>query len=200
MTMTRPFSIRIAGIGGQGNLLAGYVLSRAFVLAEKYVVQTQNYSEQVRGGPSYCDVLVSNEPILYPKAVVFDSLIIMHPSMINQAKFVATNGIIVYDSTYIKDIPNEFKRVTKRIIDIPASKLAIEKFGNVMVSNMILLGALVKSTALVDFDTLFEGVKEEVNPKYYELNVEAIKFGASLTDKIYKPRIERKRKRTIGFE
>ncbi|WP_448378398.1 2-oxoacid:acceptor oxidoreductase family protein [Fervidobacterium sp.] len=198
--MTRPFSIRIAGIGGQGNLLAGYVLSRAFVLAEKYVVQTQNYSEQVRGGPSYCDVLVSNEPILYPKAVVFDSLIIMHPSMVSHAKFVATNGIIVYDSTYIKDIPNEFRRVTKRIIDIPASKLAIEKFGNVMVSNMILLGALVKSTALVDFDTLFEAVKEEVNPKYYELNVEAIKFGASLTDKIYKPRIERKRKRTIGFE
>ncbi len=198
--MNRPFSIRIAGIGGQGNLLAGYVLSKAFVLAEKYVIQTQNYSEQVRGGPSYCDVLVSNEPILYPKAVVFDSLIIMHPSMINQGKFVGTNGIIVYDSTHIKDIPNEFKRITKRIIDIPASKLAMEKFSNVMVSNMILLGALVKSTALTDFDTLFEAVHEEVNPKYYSLNVEAIKFGASLTDKVFKPRIERKRKRTIGFE
>ncbi|WP_448374463.1 2-oxoacid:acceptor oxidoreductase family protein [Fervidobacterium sp.] len=198
--MNRPFSVRIAGIGGQGNLLAGYVLSKAFVLAEKYVIQTQNYSEQVRGGPSYCDVLVSNEPILYPKAVVFDCLIIMHPSMVNQGKFVGTNGIIVYDSTYIKDIPNEIKRITKRIIDIPASKLAIEKFGNVMVSNMILLGALVKSTALTDFDTLFEAVKEEVNPKYYSLNVEAIKFGASLTDKVFKPRIERKRKRTIGFE
>jgi 2-oxoglutarate ferredoxin oxidoreductase subunit gamma len=198
--MNRPFSIRIAGIGGQGNLLAGYVLSKAFVLAEKYVIQTQNYSEQVRGGPSYCDVLVSNEPILYPKAVIFDSLIIMHPSMINQGKFVGTNGIIVYDSTYIKDIPNEFKRITKRIIDIPASKLAMEKFSNVMVSNMILLGALVKSTALTDFDTLFEAVHEEVNPKYYSLNVEAIKFGASLTDKVFKPRIERKRKRTIGFE
>jgi len=198
--MNRPFSVRIAGIGGQGNLLAGYVLSKAFVLAEKYVIQTQNYSEQVRGGPSYCDVLVYNEPILYPKAVVFDSLIIMHPSMVSQGKFVGTNGIIVYDSTYIKDIPNEIKRITKRIIDIPASKLAIEKFGNVMVSNMILLGALVKSTALLDFDTLFEAVKEEVNPKYYSLNVEAIKFGASLTDKVFKPRIERKRKRTIGFE
>ncbi|MFN4200111.1 MAG: 2-oxoacid:acceptor oxidoreductase family protein [Fervidobacterium gondwanense] len=198
--MTRPFSIRIAGIGGQGNLLAGYILSEAFVIAEKYVIQTQNYSEQVRGGPSYCDVLVSNEPILYPRAVVFDSLIIMHPSMVSHGKYVATNGIIVYDSTYIPDIPNEIKRITKRIISVPASKLAIEKFGNVMVSNMILLGALVKATALVDFEILFEAVKEEVNPKYYELNVEAIKFGTTLTDKVFKPRIERKRKRTIGFE
>lgn len=198
--MNRPFSIRIAGIGGQGNLLAGYILSEAFVLLEKYVIQTQNYSEQVRGGPSYCDVLMADEPILYPRAVMFDSLIIMHPSMVNHGKFVATNGIIVYDGTYINDLPNEIKRITKRVINIPASKLAIEKFGNAMVSNMILLGALVKSTALVDFETLFDAVKEEVNPKYFDMNVEAIRLGASLTDKVFKPRIERKRKRTIGFE
>ncbi|WP_069293916.1 2-oxoacid:acceptor oxidoreductase family protein [Fervidobacterium thailandense] len=198
--MKRPFSVRIAGIGGQGNLLAGYVLSKAFVLAEKYVIQTQNYSEQVRGGPSYCDVLVSDEPILYPRAVLFDTLIIMHPSMVNHGKLVATNGIIVYDNTYIPDLPKDVKRITKRIIDVPASRLAIEKFNNVMVSNMILLGALVKSTAIVPFEILYDAVREEVSPKYYDLNVEAIKFGATLTDKLYKPRIERKRKRTIGFE
>ncbi|ABS59915.1 2-oxoacid:acceptor oxidoreductase family protein [Fervidobacterium nodosum] len=198
--MIRPFSIRIAGIGGQGNLLAGYILSEAFVLMEKYVIQTQNYSEQVRGGPSYCDVLVSDEQILYPKAVLFDSLIIMHPSMVSHGKYVATNGIIIYDSTNIQNLPNEIKRITRRIIEIPASKLAIEKYGNAMVSNMILLGAFVKSTGLVDFETLFEAVREEVNPKYFDMNVEAIKLGASLTDKIFKPRLERKRKRTIGFE
>lgn len=198
--MIRPFSIRIAGIGGQGNLLAGYILSEAFVLMEKYVIQTQNYSEQVRGGPSYCDVLVSDEQIFYPKAVLFDSLIIMHPSMVSHGKYVATNGIIIYDSTNIQNLPNEIKRITRRIIEIPASKLAIEKYGNAMVSNMILLGAFVKSTGLVDFETLFEAVREEVNPKYFEMNVEAIKLGASLTDKIFKPRLERKRKRTIGFE
>ncbi len=198
--MIRPFSVRIAGIGGQGNLLAGYILSDAFVLMEKYVIQTQNYSEQVRGGPSYCDVLVSDEQIFYPKAVLFDSLIIMHPLMINHGKYVATNGIIIYDSTNIQNLPNEIKRITRRIIEIPASKLAIEKYGNAMFSNMILLGAFVKSTGLVDFETLFEAVKEEVNPKYFDMNVEAVKLGASLTDKIFKPRLERKRKRTIGFE
>ncbi|MGC8819625.1 MAG: 2-oxoacid:acceptor oxidoreductase family protein [Fervidobacterium sp.] len=198
--MTRPFSIRIAGIGGQGNLLSGYILSEAFVILEKYVIQTQNYSEQVRGGPSYCDVLVSDEPILYPKAVLFDSLIIMHPSMVSHGKYVATNGIIVYDNTNIPELPSEIRRITKRIVEIPASKLAIERYGNAMVSNMILLGAFVKSTALIDFETLFDAVKEEVNPKYYNMNVEAIKLGASLTDKAFKPRIERKRKRTIGFE
>lgn len=198
--MERPFSIRIAGIGGQGNLLAGYVLSEAFAISEKFVVQTQNYSEQVRGGPSYCDVLVSSEPILYPKAVLFDTLIIMHPSMTTHGKYVAVNGIIIYDSTNILDLPKDVKRITRRTIAIPASKLAVERFGNPMVSNMILLGAMVKSTAITDFETLFTALKEEVNPKYYDMNLEAIKLGASLTDKVFKPRIQRKQKRTVGFE
>jgi len=200
MKMERPFSIRIAGIGGQGNLLAGYILSEAFAMSEKFVVQTQNYTEQVRGGPSYCDVLVSSEPILYPKAVLFDTLIIMHPSMVTHGKYAAVNGIIVYDNTHIPDLPKDLKRITRRTIGIPASKLAVERFGNIMVSNMILIGAMVKSTAITDFETLYMAVKEEVNPKYYDMNLEAIKLGASLTDKVFKPRIQRKQKRTIGFE
>lgn len=120
--MERPFSIRIAGIGGQGNLLAGYILSEAFAMSEKFVVQTQNYTEQVRGGPSYCDVLVSSEPILYPKAVLFDTLIIMHPSMVTHGKY-AVNGIIVQDNTHIPDSPKDLKRITRRTIGIPASKI-----------------------------------------------------------------------------
>jgi len=41
--MERPFSIRIAGIGGQGNLLAGYILSEAFAISEKFVVHSELY-------------------------------------------------------------------------------------------------------------------------------------------------------------
>lgn len=78
--------------------------------------------------------------------------------------------------------------------------MAVERFGNIMVSNMILIGAMVKSTAITDFETLYMAVREQVNPKYYDMNLEAIKLGASLTDKVFKPRIQRKQKRTIGFE
>lgn len=60
--------------------------------------------------------------------------------------------------------------------------MAVERFGNIMVSNMILIGAMVKSTAITDFETLYMAVREQVNPKYYDMNLEAIKLGASLTD------------------
>ncbi len=198
--MSKPISVRIAGIGGQGNLLAGYLLSKAFVKSGKYVIQTQNYSEQVRGGPSYCDVLFCEDEILFPKAVHFDSLIIMHPSMIQQIKQLRTNGILIYDNTYITSVPKEARRITKRVIAVPASKEAVEKFGGAMFSNMILLGVFLKTTDLIDLEVFFDTLKEEVNPKYFEKNKEAILFGYSLTDKIYRPRVQRKLKRTIGFE
>jgi 2-oxoglutarate ferredoxin oxidoreductase subunit gamma len=91
-------------------------------------------------------------------------------------------------------------RMTKRKIALPVSKMALEKFGNEMFANMIMLGVVLKATSLVDIDSLIESIKENINPKYVEKNIEAVKYGTTLTEKVYKPRIERKIKRTIGFE
>ncbi|ABR31607.1 pyruvate oxidoreductase subunit gamma [Thermosipho melanesiensis] len=200
MEIQRPFSIRIAGIGGQGNLIAGLTLAKALVKAGKYVVQTQNYTAQVRGGPSYCDLLISSKPIDFPKATIFDLLIILHPSMIGQCKYVRNNGIIIIDDTYIKELPLDSFRMTKRKINIQASKLALEKLGNEMFANMIMLGVVVKATSIVKLEHLIDSIKENLNPKYVDKNIEAVKYGTTLTEKFYKPRIERKAKRTIGFE
>ena len=73
--------------------------------------------------------------------------------------------------------------------------MAVERFGNIMVSNMILIGAMVKSTAITDFETLTWLGRKSI--KYYD---ERSDQAASLTDKVFKPRIQRKQKRTIGFE
>ena len=200
MDFQRPFSIRIAGIGGQGNLVAGLTLANALVKAGKYVVQTQNYTAQVRGGPSYCDLLVAEHPIDYPKATIFDILMILHPSMIEQCKNVRNNGIIIIDDTYIKKMPLDMFRMTKRKISLPISKLSMEKFGSEMFADMIMLGVVVKATSIIRLDYLIESIKENINPKYVEKNIEAVKYGTTLTEKVYKPRIVRKTKRTIGFE
>ncbi|SHH41017.1 2-oxoacid:acceptor oxidoreductase family protein [Thermosipho atlanticus] len=200
MNLTRPFSIRIAGIGGQGNIIAGLVLAKSLVNAGKYVIQTQNYTAQVRGGPSYCDLLISDNPIDFPKATIFDILMILHPSMIKQCKYVKNNGIIIIDDSYLEDLPYNVFRMTKRVIHIPASKFSFEKFSTEIYANMILLGVMIKATSLVKMDYVFNSLKENVNLKHLENNIEAVKYGTTLTEKVYKPRIERKHQRTIGFE
>ncbi|MBO8160123.1 MAG: 2-oxoacid:acceptor oxidoreductase family protein [Thermosipho sp. (in: Bacteria)] len=200
MSLIRPFSIRIAGIGGQGNLIAGLVLANALVKSGKYVIQTQNYTAQVRGGPSFCDLLISDNPIDFPKATIFDILVILHPSMIKQCKYVKNNGIIIIDDTYLDEIPHNIFRKTKRIINLPASKISYEKFNTEIYANMFTLGVLIKATSLVKVDYVVESIKENINPRHIENNIEAVKYGTTLTEKVYKPRIERKPQRTIGFE
>ena len=59
--------IRIAGFGGQGIVLAGYILGKAFALYDGYDdVMTQSYGPEARGGASSANIVVSDEPIDYP--------------------------------------------------------------------------------------------------------------------------------------
>ncbi|NIV43415.1 2-oxoacid:ferredoxin oxidoreductase subunit gamma, partial [Candidatus Bathyarchaeota archaeon] len=47
--MLEKTEIRIAGLGGQGVVLAGQLLAKAAVYDGKHVVQTQSYGAEARG-------------------------------------------------------------------------------------------------------------------------------------------------------
>ena len=70
--------IRIAGFGGQGVILAGVILGRAAAVYEGlYAVQTQAYGPESRGGASRAEVVISDEPVDYPKALAPEYLILL---------------------------------------------------------------------------------------------------------------------------
>lgn len=70
--------IRLAGSGGQGLITAGVILAEAAGIHEgKYVAQTQSYGPEARGGASRAEVIVSDEPIHYPRAQKLDILLAM---------------------------------------------------------------------------------------------------------------------------
>lgn len=199
MNIHEPLSVRVAGIGGQGNILAGKLLAQAAVFDGKYVVQTQLYGAQVRGGISHCDIIICDDWIDFPEASQFDIMYIMHLDALRvYQKFIRPNGVLLMDSTFVETLPQSFHR-TKKVLMIPLEKCAIEKFGTPMVANMIGLGALVKSTQIVTLDSLIKSVHELVSEKYTRLNIEAINYGYQTTNKEFKLRVEQ-RIRTIGFE
>ncbi|WP_052465379.1 2-oxoacid:acceptor oxidoreductase family protein [Thermotoga profunda] len=199
MNIREPLSVRVAGIGGQGNILAGKLLAQAAVFDGKHVVQTQLYGAQVRGGISHCDIIICDDWIDFPEASQFDVMYIMHLDALKAyQKLLRPNGVILMDSTFVETLPQSFHR-TRKVLMIPLEKLAIEKFGTPMVSNMIGLGALVKSTQIVTIDSLIKSVHELISEKYTKLNIEAINYGYQTTDKEFKLKSEQK-VRTIGFE
>ncbi|MGC8873903.1 MAG: 2-oxoacid:acceptor oxidoreductase family protein, partial [Chloroflexia bacterium] len=59
--------IRFSGFGGQGIILAGYIAGKAATLFDRRnATLTQSYGPESRGGACSAELIVSDEPILYP--------------------------------------------------------------------------------------------------------------------------------------
>ena len=73
------FEIRLAGSGGQGVILATELIGQAITYHEKdlYVVQSQAYGPEARGGKSKAEVVISSSPIDYPKVIAPNLQIIL---------------------------------------------------------------------------------------------------------------------------
>jgi len=187
-----PSSVRIGGIGGQGNIKMGLILAKTLTLDKKWVVQTQHYGAQVRGGVAYSDVLFSNDPIDFPKAYQFDMLYMMDQKPLDSfANLLKPNGVLICDSTFVKKVPLSIRRITRKMVLIPITEQCTEKFGTPVVSNVVGLGLLQKTTGIVNPESLKAVVSEEVPAKFLDLNMEALAFGISLCSKSYALRDEK---------
>lgn len=195
-----PNSIRIGGIGGQGNIKMGLILAKALTYDKKWVIQTQHYGAQVRGGIAYSDVLFCSDPIDYPVAYSFDILYMMHQKSLDQYyKLVKPNGILFCDSTFVNKIPVTVRRLTRKIISFPVAEISKEKFGMPVLANVIGLGLLQKTTEIVSMDSLKKTVLEEVPERFKDLNLQALEYGYSLCEKSYAVK-EKKTYTPVNFE
>ena len=101
----------IAGVGGQGSIVAGVTLGSAAVTYEKkYATQTQAYSSQLRGGFAAAWVIISDEPIEFPRVTQPDVLVAQAPDSISRfADGLKPDGILIYDTDMVREIPDSIK-------------------------------------------------------------------------------------------
>jgi 2-oxoglutarate ferredoxin oxidoreductase subunit gamma len=170
--------IRFAGFGGQGLLLAGIMLGKAAaILSGKQAAQTQSYGTEARGGASQCNVVISDEPITYVGVVNPDAFVCMSQEAYDKLiGDVRTGAQVYYDSDMVKI--KEVKGVQQ--IPIPSTRTAIDKMGRKIVANMVMLGALVEGTRVLDPEKVKEIIKTDVPKGTEELNVRAFEEGRRL--------------------
>ncbi|MBQ7630412.1 MAG: 2-oxoacid:acceptor oxidoreductase family protein, partial [Selenomonadaceae bacterium] len=65
----------------------------------------------------------------------------------------------------------------KNIVRVPITKLAVEKLGRALFSNIVALGVIAKVTGLVDFDAIKKAVAHRVPPQTVEQNMKALQLG-----------------------
>ena len=174
------YEIRLSGSGGQGLIIAGIILAEAAGIYDgKFVCQTQSYGPEARGGASKAEVVISDQPIDYPKAIKPDLLLAMNQKACDVYFFdLKPTGLLIVDSTYVKQIP------TTRAVAIPFTHIAREKIKNEMASNVVALGALATLTAVVSLKSLEAAVVARVPSGTEELNKNALQAGIEAA-KIY---------------
>jgi 2-oxoglutarate ferredoxin oxidoreductase subunit gamma len=174
--------IRFAGFGGQGLLLAGIMLGKAASMwAGKQAAQTQSYGTEARGGASQCNLVIDDEPITYVGVVKPDAFLCMSQEAYDKLIGDLTEGGKVFydqDLVTIKEIPGA------KQYPIPATTAAIQTFGKKIVANMIILGALVEGTGILDPGIVKECIRDNVPKGTEELNMNAFDEGRKLYNEV----------------
>jgi len=167
--------ILIGGVGGQGVILAGILLgSAATVFDNKKAVQTQAYSSEQRGGMARAEVILSEEPVTDPQVRRPDILIALAQDAINRhLKKIKPGGLLVMDS----DLVQEVEKGDFEILALPATSIADKEMGSVVVANLVLLGGLLKKTAVLSVGAMEKAIAANVPPKAKEMNLKAFRRG-----------------------
>jgi 2-oxoglutarate ferredoxin oxidoreductase subunit gamma len=170
-----------AGFGGQGVLSMGMLLAYAAMKEGKEVSWMPSYGPEMRGGTANCIVNISDQPISSPIVSSYDAAIVLNqPSLKKFESRVKKDGILIWESTMIKEPPT---RNDIKIYAIPAVEKATHDLKNLKVMNMLLLGVLVKINNIVKKETLVQTLKEALPERHHHLiplNMKAIEMGMKL--------------------
>lgn len=164
--------IRIAGFGGQGVVLAGYILGKALsIYAGREAVMTQSHGPEARGGASSADLVVSEEPIAYPFVQKPDYLVVLSQEAYTKFRLECSKSVEVFIDVDLV-VPEDGDKV----YSIPATQLA-EDLGRRIVANVVMLGFFTSTSGLVDSQAMHKALKTSVKAKTLSLNLEAFKAG-----------------------
>src|ERR1700740_2824126 len=100
----RLTEMRIAGFGGQGVILSAIVLGKAASIYENgFATMTQNFGPEARGGACSAQLVISDEPVLYPYVTQPDIMVIMSQEAYNRfAGELKPGGLLIVEEDLVR--------------------------------------------------------------------------------------------------
>jgi len=196
------FNMIIAGVGGQGTILASHIFADAAIRAsvingdnDMKVRLGETFGAAMRGGAVASHIKIGSDVYspLVPedKADVILGLEPLETLRVG-VNYIAPGGMVImniwkYESIDIKtgqaeypsisDITDSFKKLNADVITLDATEIAI-KVGTSKAMNVVMLGALASlPTNPVPRKILEEVIKDRVPPKTIEVNLKAFELG-----------------------
>jgi 2-oxoglutarate ferredoxin oxidoreductase subunit gamma len=170
--------VRLAGVGGQGLILAGMILGEAAsIFGPLNAVQTQSYAPLVRGAPSMSEVVISDEPIDYPMVEQADVLLALVQDAFDEHRAaVRPGGTIIVEESAVDSAAASAVRVLR----LPLAATAARCGAPPIAATMVGLGVVARVTGLVSDEALRAAVRLRVPREGRDLNLAAMEAGLVL--------------------
>lgn len=185
------FNIVIAGVGGQGVLLASKVLAESALASGMDVKQNEVHGMAQRGGSVISFVRIGEKvssPVVMPGSA--DIVISFEPlEALRYAHYLKPGGKLVYNkvtinpstvasgmATYPTDVEEQIARACSNAHGFDALAIA-KQAGNAKAVNMVMVGSVMKSLPIDT--TVVEGVVRTISrDKGVDVNLKALAGGA----------------------
>ncbi|OXU14513.1 indolepyruvate oxidoreductase subunit beta [Sedimentisphaera salicampi] len=192
--MSDTTSVVLAGVGGQGILLASEIVAQAAKISGFDVKTNEVHGMAQRGGSVIAHVRFG-EKVYSPLAAKGEAKVLgglERISALRYADYLCEGGLVAVNSQmmvpvtvsmgmgeYPADAEKLLRDKFENLIYINASEEA-RKLGNVRAANVVLLGALSKGLDKLSEEAWLEAVKISVKPKFIDLNIKAFKTGREI--------------------
>lgn len=146
-------------------MLLGKLLAQAAMDGGKFVTFFPSYGTEVRGGTAVYHLVISKEEIYSPLIEEADTFIVMNqPSYQKYKGMLKPGGLLILNISMIRpdNLPNA------RIYRVPATEIA-SKLGNVLVSNIVMLGAYMAITGLFSYNHIINQLRSSLKGRKGEL-------------------------------
>jgi 2-oxoglutarate ferredoxin oxidoreductase subunit gamma len=164
-----------SGSGGQGVITAAIILAEAAVVyAGKEAVQSQTYGAAARGGATRSDVILSDEPIDFPKVIQPNILICLTQEAYNKYQYIIRpGGLLITDQRFV----STSRKVDAIQAELPLYQTVMEKIGKAVVFNISVLGALLALRPLVPPEAVMSVLRQRFPWEFLALNQMALEVG-----------------------
>jgi len=182
-------NVLVAGVGGQGAVLASELLALAAMAAGKDVKQGEFHGVAQRGGAVFSHVRFGDKvysPIA-PLAAVDYLVALEKLEALRYAHFVKPGGTIIVNDHEIAPLKTADDRpypteaidfLTSKgfsVVTVSATEMAIE-LGNHRATNVVLLGALAEYLDIPD-EVWEKTLRDRIPERFLELNQKAFRAG-----------------------
>jgi len=187
-------NVILAGVGGQGSILASHLLAEAALKDEKQVRLAESYGAATRGGAVLSHVRIGEAWAPITPEDGADVIVAMEPleALRRALKFLKPGGWVLLNThpwypvdvtaggmeyPSLESIVDALQRLGGKVLTVDATDLALEA-GSARSANVVMLGGLLALGELdVTEESLFQAMEDRWSSHLVEVNQRAYQLG-----------------------